>query len=148
MPEQPNPTKGNEVALVKGKYKGLRAWINIAKTQTTKMYYVVVEGKDGVEFTTRVKKTSVGKPAAEPATFEEAALQQIPEIEDAVRQAAFLFAKCGISDWSEASEACRIFCQFGEEEHVKLTEMGPRAQFFNVNWAYGNQNEEETKNDV
>lgn len=100
------------------------------------MLYVIVELDDS-EFATKICKSSVGPPPHDPGSFEEAALQQIPEIEVALWQAAFLFAKCGIThNWDEA---CRLFKQIGIEEAAILAERGPKGQYFSV--TYVNEND-------
>lgn len=127
---EPAPLKGQEITIVRGNYQGLKAWTNDAKPQPSKMLYVIIAMPEGDEITTKVRKTSVGPPRHDPTSFEEAALQQIPEIEIALRKAASLWAKCGVThDWNEA---CRIFAQIGMEEATNLAESGPKASYFHV----------------
>lgn len=135
MPE-PEPLKGDEVHFVGGKYLGKKGWMNAAKTQPAKMKYVIVDLGDGNELATRVRKDSVGQPPLPPNSYEEAALQQIPEVELALRKAARLLAKCGVQEWTEA---CRIFEAFGQEESQKLMALGSKATYHTIEWGDENQ---------
>ena len=86
-PQEPVPVKGQEIRIVSGNYKGVRAWKNDAKTQPLKMVYVIIELEDGTERTARIRKSSVGGTLPPPNSFEEACLQQKPEIEEQLRLA-------------------------------------------------------------
>ena len=130
---EPAPIKGNELSIIRGNYKGLKAWVNTAKTQPSKMIYVIIAMPEGDELATKVRKSSIGAPLQPPTSFEEAALQQVPEIEIALRKAATLLAKCGVThNWDEA---CRLFTKIGVEEATFLAETGPKAEYFNISFS-------------
>ncbi len=62
------------------------------------MIYVIVDDQDyGEEVHTRVWRSSYRERHKVPTTWAEAAVQQHPEIEDAVFETAQLFASCKIS---------------------------------------------------
>lgn len=138
MPRQPQPTpvKGEEITIIAGSYKGKQAWKNNAKAPTPKMVYVIINmgaGDDGAdrEITTRIKKTSIGARPEAPSSFEEAAIQQIPEIRYHLKKAAQGLAKCQIEDWDEV---CRLFQIFCLEEQIELEALGPKASYYNVQY--------------
>lgn len=126
----PTPVKGQPVTFVRGKYEGCHGWKDASKKQPPKMTYVIV-ATDGSELPTRVRNTSLGPPPAPPATYEEAALQQLPEIANHLRQAAALLAKCGVEDWSAVAG---IMEAIGQQEEAKLKSLGPRARYFAVDY--------------
>jgi hypothetical protein len=89
--------KGPELRLTRGSYKGKTAWVDPYKKPTKEYIYVIILEDDLVtEFTTRVKRTSVGKPLSPPESYEEAALQQHPKILNKMDDLAKELAMCSI----------------------------------------------------
>ena len=130
MPNDPPPVKGDEVYIIAGSYKNRRAWINAAINRNPpKMRYVIVDMGDGVELATRIKKTSIGPIPDGPSSYEEAAVQQIPDINYHLKKAAYHLAKCQISDFGELS---RLFMAMYIEAQVELEALGPTASYYNI----------------
>jgi hypothetical protein len=93
--------KGDAVRFVKGKYKGLTGWIDKDwKTEAPDSDYVgvVVVKKSGTEKATYVKRSSVRPVHKNPRCFEEAAIQQHKELEQALICFAELWVECGINN--------------------------------------------------
>jgi hypothetical protein len=98
--EKKAPERGKEIRFTRGTYKGCVGWLDKANKakRKSKMIYVIVEDQDyGEEVHTRVWRSSYRERHKVPTTWAEAAVQQHPEIEDAVFETARLFASCRIS---------------------------------------------------
>ena len=128
---EPEPIRGDLLNVTAGSYKGRRVWKNNAKTDTPKMIYVIIDMGDGKEITTRIKKSSVGPPPENPTSYEEAAVQQIPDLHYHLKKAAYHLAKCQISDWEEASRLFTVLCQ---EAQLELEALGPKASYYNIDY--------------
>ncbi|CAB9522900.1 unknown protein [Seminavis robusta] len=127
------PEKGDAIRFVKGTYAGYNGWMNKSKrTKPKSPYrYVVVDLKDSHEKATRVKLTSIKPRFEAPRCFEEAALQQYEDMEQAMVRLAELFAQCGIGGPLGAMQL------FEEELNraVKVQrELGSKARFRRVDW--------------
>ena len=99
--EKRSPEKGKETRFIRGTYKGCVGWLDKANKskKKSKMVYVIVDDQDyEEEVPTRVWTSSFRDRHKTPTTWAEAAVQQHPEIEDAVIETARLFASCMISD--------------------------------------------------
>lgn len=90
---------------MKGKYAGMEGWLNTKKKSNKNSFYrsviVKLEDEDGEEErvkATRVKRNSIRDlwPTTI-TTYEEAALQQNPDIERAMIELAEMFAQCGVT---------------------------------------------------
>ncbi len=88
--------KGEKVRFVGGKYVGKKGWLNNDKGDTTYFVYVIVDLGNGKTKETRVSKENVASPHTAPASYEEAVLQQIPEIEALMDKLARELAKCHV----------------------------------------------------
>jgi hypothetical protein len=78
MPAQ----KGDPIRFVKGKYLGNVGWINTGKKKTKSgTYCYVIVRLENEEKETRVKRSSYRERQVPPKTYEEAILQQHPDIE-------------------------------------------------------------------
>ena len=130
-PPEPTPVKGEEINITGGSYKGKKAWKNQAKNPTAKMLYVIIDMGEGVELATRIKKKSVGPSIQPPSSYEEAAVQQIPDVHYHLKQAAYHLAKCQITDWEEAA---RLFTMMCHEAQMELEAEGTKATFYNVDF--------------
>ena len=131
MPQEPTPIKGDEIYIASGSYKGRKAWKNEAKKHPPKSYYVIVDMGDGTELTTRILRRSVGVAPEPPTSYEEAAVQQIPDIQYHLKKAAYHLAKCQINDWEELACLFQIMCL---EAQVELETLGPKAAYYNVQY--------------
>ena len=94
--------KGEEIRLVKGDYEGKKAWMNKAKKPTKCMFFIIVDDVGG-ELATRVMKTSVRllTNVRTPSSYEEALIQQHPDIEQVLVKLATLLVKCGMDENSK-----------------------------------------------
>lgn len=125
------PVKGEEVSIVAGTYKGMRAWKNTARTQPEKMVYIIVEIEGGIEHATRIRKSSIGPAVKPPNSYEGAVMQQKPEIGELLRKAARLLVQCGVEDFHAVGE---IVSNIFIDEQVKHHEKGVDAKYFNIEW--------------
>ena len=106
--------KGEPIKFVKGGYVGEAGWMHTDKGFTAKMAYVVVEKSEKVPYTkwTRVKKTSIVllSDYEEPESFEEALLDQHPDIDAALDKVVAEIVKCKLSNiLGDSDEIVRIF---------------------------------------
>jgi hypothetical protein len=82
---------------VRGTYKGCTGWIDTANKAKKNWVGVVVDDKDYEEEAhTRVWKSSIREAHKAPTTWAKAAIQQHPEIEEAIIQVSRLFATCNM----------------------------------------------------
>jgi hypothetical protein len=128
--------KGEGIRLVGGTYKDKTGWLNAAKKHTPLCYYVIV-ALDNEEKATRVRKTSVklGSAEAEPTSYEEACLQQHPDIDAAFDKLVQDLVKCGIH--GDSQEILRIITKKLTEARVAQSMKGNKAIWRNVNWEGG-----------
>ena len=136
MPTQTEAVKGLEITIIDGKYKGHEGWMNNAMKQPAKMRYVIIN-IDGEEVPKRISRKSIGPRVVAPASFEEAAFQQIPEVRFHMIQAALHLAKCGIEDWDEAA---RMFIALGIAAKGEMEALGPKAAYYNIDYAGDDSN--------
>ena len=90
--------RGQPIRFIKGSYVGFNGCINTGKTAKSPMYQYVIVATDNGDKRTRVKKTSIRPLWQAPQSYEEAALQQYPEIELAMVRLAEMWASCGIDN--------------------------------------------------
>lgn len=90
--------KGQQLRLVRGKYKGKTAWENPRKKATKEIIYVKIRMDAFTEIETFVHRTSVGEPLSPPKSYEEAALQQHPKISTTMEDLAKQLAMCNIRE--------------------------------------------------
>jgi hypothetical protein len=89
--------KGGESRFARGTYKGCTGWIGLANKAKKDWVWVVVDDQDYEEEAhTRVWKSSIHEAHKAPTTWAEAAIQQHPEIEEAIIQVSRLFATCNM----------------------------------------------------
>ena len=98
------PTKGKAIRFVKGTHAGETGWYNDSKRKSKRSVYRhvivhLVDDDDKVtEKATRVKKTSIRPEWDAPQTFEQACVQQHPEMEQCMTKLAEMWAECAIQD--------------------------------------------------
>jgi transcription antitermination factor NusG len=126
--------KGDEIRLVKGKYEGQQAWMNKAKKPTKCYYFVIVVDDDGTERATRVLKGSARIIAQEPTptSYEEAVIQQHPDIERAIDKLCELLVECGINKHSD--KLARILETKIEEAKATQDSLSYRAKWRHVEY--------------
>ena len=123
--------KGEEIRFVKGTYAGNQGWLNTSKKSKSGRYDYVIVNLDDKEKPTRVLKSSIRKPFQEPETYEEAAVQQHPEMELAMIRLAEMFAECGVQ---QAGETVKLFVKELERAHHHQLQLGSKARYRNVNF--------------
>jgi hypothetical protein len=110
MSSKEDTLRGDEIRFVKGAYAGKLGWIDksrMKKYKKSQFWPVIVSLDDGEEKRTRTIKSSVRyRVDKEPATYEEAIMQQHPDIEKKMIELAAMFAQCDVQDLKEAA---RIF---------------------------------------
>lgn len=116
------PVKGEKVKFKGGIYSGRLGWINDAKKATKFFVHVVVALDDGEEKATRVKKTSVTKlsEVRAPATYEDALLDQYPDVNKDFDRLAMKLVLCGIEHDKELGRLFEIFRYKIKEAQDKL----------------------------
>lgn len=127
--------KGSEIRFVKGTYAGMHGWIDKDKKKKKGSAYrnVIVDykAKDGDDedgiYQTRVKESSYRKLWTQPKTFEEAALQQHPDIEKAMITLAEMFAQCG-SDLSNDG-VLQLFHEELTRAKAHIKGLGSKARY-------------------
>ena len=135
--EKKAPERGKEVRFIRGTYKGCVGWLDKANKskKKSKMIYVIVDDEDyGEEVNTRVWKSSYRERLKVPTTWAEAAVQQHPEIEDAVIETARLFASCRISSDAIATTGMDLIAdeiRKAVQENATLPKQTVRIVLFN-----------------
>jgi len=127
------PTKGREIRFIKGTYAGRKGWIDASrkKTKSTFRHVIVEDDGDGEKFT-RVKKTSYREPFKLPTSYEEAAMQQHPDIEKTMILLAEMLASCGIG--THNAEVHQLLEDEIQKANTNLEKAGSKARFRNVEW--------------
>jgi hypothetical protein len=97
--------KGESIRFIGGKYTGLKGWLWLGKSNPPKQMYVVVQiGLNDRPIGTRVNKENVAPDRSDnaPTNYVDAAFQQLPEMEKAMRKVCMLLARCSL-DGTEAA---------------------------------------------
>ena len=127
--------KGDEIRFVKGTYQGRNGWLNKNRRSKKSRYsYVIVDLEEEGEKPTRVLTTSIRKPHKVPTSFEEAALQQHPDIELAMIRLCEMWAECGLNDGNNAT---RLFVEELHNAHESLKTQGNKARHRQVHFEEG-----------
>jgi hypothetical protein len=132
--------KGDRLVFVKGSYKGSRGWVDKLKGTTADCQYVIVEPKlpnRPHEKDTRVKKTSVKLVEAElqAVCFEEAILEQNPDIDEAFDKLVGLLASCQGVNVNKCGNALGVILM--DRMHtasMAQLALGGKAKWRNVDW--------------
>ena len=127
------PVKGGEIRFIRGTYKECTGWLDTANKskKKSKMIWVVVNDEDyDEEVHTQVWRTSIRERHKVPVTWAEAAVQQHPEIEDALLEVARLFATCAIADENSVIELIGKEIQMAQTENSCLTKPTVRDRRF------------------
>jgi hypothetical protein len=127
--------KGNSVRFCGGKYIGKTGWLNDEKGVTQQKVYVIVDMGDEKTKETIVNRESIAAPYTQPGTFEEAALQQHPDIESMMDKLVRQLAKCnvGSTDVSVQTIASTFFNKM-VKARTKQVELGKKATWRDVTW--------------
>ena len=125
------PTKGAEIRFVRGTYAGHEGWLDTSKVVKSGRYCAVIVNLDGEEKATRVSKSSVRNPFQELTTFEEAAIQQYPEIQITMIRLAQMMAECNVEN---DTESLRLFQIELKVAHDHQEALGNKAQYRHVDF--------------
>jgi hypothetical protein len=128
------PIKGDEIRFIRGTYKDLDGWLDTANKskRKSKTIWVVVDDEDyQEEIHTKVWRSSIRARQIAPKTWAEAAVQQHPEIEDAVIEVARLFASCLIADEKSVIELIGNEIRQAQTEKSAMTKQTVRVVQFN-----------------
>jgi hypothetical protein len=127
-----NADKGDPIRFVKGSYAGLTGWINKARKKKRNGYInVIVLLEDGTEKKTHVRKGSSREPQSSPSSYEEAILQQHPDIEKKMTELASMFAACNVMDDQKA--AALFFFELGRAK-TEQQELRGKARWRQVTY--------------
>ena len=122
--------KGDSIRIKTEKYKECDAWKDTWKTTTSKMIYVIVETEQGL-ISTRLNKDSIGSAFGIPASYEEAALQQHPDVD---RKLDDLVKQLAMFDIDSSGDIMRIFAGRLDEAAAKHVAKGSNAPIRRVLW--------------
>jgi hypothetical protein len=144
------PTKGHHIRFVKGTYAGRNGWIDSSRKKGKSNYrHVIVaadpEDQDSQEKCTRVKITSFCDPHPIPSSFEEAALQQHPDIEVAMIKLAEMFTQCSISDYNGVM---RLFANELDKAKKIQRKQGNKARYREVHWVEPEMEDDDSGDDT
>lgn len=91
---------GEPITILWGKHHGKKAWINADQEASKSKFPIVYVGEDSQYYKTSVYRHMVvkGRHCGSPRTLEEAAFEQIPELEKAVHTLTLKLAMCGIRE--------------------------------------------------
>jgi len=122
-------SKGDEISIIGGDYKGLDGWLWNEKRDTPKFQYVIVATSAG-EIGTRVKKSSVVQRRRRPANRVEAALKMHSDIEAMLTKVCKKLARCDLT--GDEPELQTLFHQKMVDAHNQQMAEGKDALFFAV----------------
>ncbi len=126
--------KGNRIRIIGGSYQKYGSgWMDALKKPTPKMFYIIVDMGDGKEQEARVYQSNVEE-LREPRNFEEAALQQNPDIEADMNKLARMLAKCGIQANNTKAPIHQIFSQKLKKANDLQVAAGHKATWRTVEW--------------
>lgn len=126
---------GDEIRFVGGKHEGKAGWIDTSKKPTPKMFYVIVNEDDGTKTATRVMKESVvdaKRALVEPSTFEDACLQQHPEIDRMMDKLAERLAMCSVVPTDHLGT---VFLKKLHKANTKQFNKGKKALWYKVDFS-------------
>jgi hypothetical protein len=121
--------KGREIKITRGEYKGMKGWLDADAKQLKKQVYIIISIREGEDLGKRVWKSSI-RSRSRPASWEEAIIDQHPDIDGKLDELANLLAKCEIGDNSQPM--ARIFMARMNEANQRQAAMGHRAVWRNT----------------
>lgn len=132
------PKKGQEVKILSGKYEGKKAWINVNKGnkgETPKKIHLIL--RDGnKERLTCLMKTSIALRDRKPTCFEEAIMDQHPDILGLMVKLTRALAECELpEDKSMKSNLAHIFIGNLDKAIFEQDALGHKAKWRKVQWA-------------
>ena len=107
------PKKGDRIKFTAGIYQGKKGWIDTNQDEMPKMIGVIVEDSEVEEecTVTRVQKTSIKKAMGGRVTcFEDAVLDQNPDIEQMLEKLAQELVKCHVTGGGMEGGALMQMC--------------------------------------
>jgi hypothetical protein len=125
--------KGERIIILWGKHHGKKAWLNADKQESKSKYPIVYKFNDEYYKTSVYKHmVAIGQESGQATTLEQAAFEQIPELEQAINTLTTKLAMCGILQASP-----ELLQKIGarlnhavERQQAK----GSKALWLNVNW--------------
>ena len=136
--ETADENKGDPIKFVSGIYKGRKGWVNKTKGKTTKEIYVIVAEDEKMGLltkATRVRQSSV-EPInnEEPRSYEEAVLQQHPDVDEAMSKLALLMVQCRITPEYSTDEIHCLMKEKLEKAWIDYGKLGHKAKFRSTSW--------------
>ena len=126
------PTLHEPIKVIAGTYIG---YTGCFMKETKHQYYVALNTTEG-PITKRLNKESIKfTSGGAPATRDEAAFDQYPEIEQMMRSVTKLMAQCGIA--SDSSAALKLFRKTFKAAEAKQHASGRKANWKKVDFAKG-----------
>ena len=124
--------KGDEITFTGGKYLGMKGWLNASKDETKEQVYVIVELPSGSEKDTRVNKENIAVgQEKEPMSYEEACLQQHPQVEKDLKKLVKQLAMCGIGPHPQIA---KIFMDALEKAVTAQQKKGGKAMYYHTDF--------------
>jgi hypothetical protein len=135
--EKRAPEKGKEIRFIRGSYEGCIGWLDKANKskKKSKMVHVIIVDDDeecDEEVHTKVWRSSFCERHKAPTTWAQAAVQQHPEIEKAVIEAAKLFASCIIADEKSVMDYFAFEIERAQKENADQAKKTIRAVEFHL----------------
>jgi hypothetical protein len=122
--------KGQGIYVTRGTYLGKKGWIDIAAGKKPKKIDVILVGDDDGEFTACIFKTSICLDV-EPASYEEAALQQHPMVKNKMDD---LCKKMAQLDIQSLETMVGIFSATLESKIKEQNDLGEEADWKSVDF--------------
>jgi hypothetical protein len=123
--------KGEKIRFVKGRYQNLTGWKDKSYKKKRGSNYrgVIVKFEDGSQKVTRVKKSSFRPSHEDAVCFEQAAMQQNPDMEHAMIRFAEMWVECHINSNDKAVEYLHYEI---ERARLRQKELGSKARYRKV----------------
>lgn len=131
--------RGERIRFVGGTHKGKTGWIDNAKKSPPKMIYVIVQEEDGDTTTTRVMRDSIAIAGVtkKPSSYEEACLQQHPDIDKMMDKLVEKLAMCQVE---APKNIAFIFLEKMKKANLKQLSKGKKALWYQVDFAASTRN--------
>ena len=123
--------KGIPVRILSKKYKKCPAWRDTNHSDTRCKVHVIIEYEPGKLRGTLINKENVADDYPEPTSYEEAALQQIDQIDYAMDHLCKLLSEANIQSGEEIT---RIFSAKLDRATIIQFSKGTSAKWFQVNY--------------
>jgi hypothetical protein len=133
-----NSNKGSPIKIIGGAHKGCTGWLDKSR-ETTDCYTPVIVRHRSKEKVTKCKHENyvLVTEVKDPVNYEEAMMQQHPDMEDLLNQLVRKMAECEMvqADGESAANLCKIFRVHLAKAVQRQNSKGNKARWCRVRWS-------------